>query len=341
MKVTLKDIAQKAGVSIATVSRVINDDKNNPVSEKTQKIVWKIVKEMGYREDNNSTKNKLSKSIGYIINEMPDLIEHPYFSELIKGIEKGIEKYGYDISFSYMKKDLDNMATFHKIIAEEEADGLILIADHIDKGKLEELKKRYQNIVIIGHIQWETNTDMIFIDGTQAVYDAVTFLVNLGHEEIGFIGGNIFDAISLQQEERYKGYEKALKQAGIPIKDIFVENGNWTIKGGYEAMKRILDSGKYPTAIFGASDLMSIGAMRVILEYDIKIPEDISIISFDNIQMAEYTHPSLTTIHIPKKELGIIGVMTLINRIEGELNLPQKIILPTKLIKRESIINSR
>jgi len=341
LTVRLKDIAEKAGVSILTVSRVINDDKSRPVSQETKEKVWRLVKEMGYQRKNAFKYNggKHFQKIGLILNDLPQVYDHPFYNLVIKGIEMELKDKGYSLSFSYTQKELNNPARLHRLLSDEEADGIIILAELINPDIYKEIKENFQNVVFVDNRQEDIQGDMVYIDREKAAYQAVKYLISQGHTEIAFVGAALLGSgeSKLEDEDRFKGYQRALLEAGLPLREEWIKDDHWDLDGGYNKMKELLKLENLPTAIFGASDLMSIGAMRAIQEEGYQIPEDFSIVSYDDIKMAAYTNPPLTTVSVPKKEIGKMAVKLLLQRINGELNLPVKVELPTELILRESV----
>jgi DNA-binding LacI/PurR family transcriptional regulator len=341
MGVTLKDIAEKAGVSISTVSRVINNDQSRPVSEHTSEIVWNYVDELGYNKHkkNNQQQSTKTKSIGFILNDTPKIYNHPFFSVMLEGLEDEARKQGYSIAFSYTQPDLKIQAIEHKLVNQEEADGVIILAEYIEEKFFKELKDSFKNIVIFDNRNPDIHGyDAINVKRREAAAEVVEYLVKLGHEEIGFIGGILIGSNhnTVIHEDRYLGYADIMKKYNLKIKEKYIKNGDWEMDIAYQKMKEMLELDKLPTAIFVASDYMSIGAMRAIHEAGLEIPEDISIVSYDNIKMAPFTNPPLTTVHVPKEEIGRQLVKTLIDRINGDIHMPLQIIAPTELKIRES-----
>lgn len=342
MKVTLKDVAAKAGVSVSTVSRVLNGDSFKAGSRETQERVWKAAKELGYiRRKSAAAKRALPGSyrrIGCIIENTPRVFDHPFYSVILNGIEKEAKAQGYSIGFTCTQKELDDPVLLHKMLTDEQADGVIVIAIHLDESLYNDLKNHFGHVVFIDNRNPKLDADVIVIEREESAYQAVRYLIGLGHTRIGYIGSTLIGEVNshLTQEERFIGYKRAMEEAGLSIDEELVKDGHWSLEGGFCAMKEILAAKEVPTAIFSASDLMAIGALRASQEAGLRTPHDISIVSYDDIEIAAYTSPPLTTVHVPKKELGQTAVRTLVQRINGELNLPLKIILPTRLVERES-----
>ena len=341
MGVTLKDIAEKAGVSISTVSRVINNDQSRPVSEHTSEIVWNYVDQLGYNKHkkNNQQQQSKTKSIGFILNDTPKIYNHPFFSVMLGGLEDEARKQGYSIAFSYTQADLEIPAIEHQLVSQEKADGVIIIAEYIENKFFEELKESFENVVIFDNRNPDIHGyDAINVKRREAARKIVEYLVELGHQEIAFIGAALIGSNhdTVVHEDRYLGYADVMKKHGLPIREEYVKKADWEMELAYQKMKEILELDELPTAVFVASDYMSIGAIRAIHEAELQIPDDISIVSYDNIKMAPFTNPPLTTVHVPKEEIGRQLVKTLIDRINGDIHMPLQIIAPTELKIRES-----
>lgn len=341
MGVTLKDIAQKAGVSISTVSRVINDDQESPVSEDTRALVWRLVKEMGYVKNGRDRSIKRNtKKIGYIFNETPNIYNHPYFSVILEAIEAEIKARGYTVGFSFCETDIKNQAIRHQMLSERAA-GIIVVSDFIEEELLNELKENFPNIVFIDTIREKLISDLIYVDREKAGYEITNYLIKLGHKVIGFIGGSYVEkgAPTFYQEKRFLGFKRAMEEANLIIDKSLIRDGRWLMEDGYNMMQDIIKKGKIPTAIFSASDLMAIGAMRAIHEAGLNIPDDISVISYDGVEMAKFTNPPLTTVHVPKKGIGKLAVKMLLEQINNDWDIPfpSKVIVPTELIVRQSV----
>lgn len=184
----------------------------------------------------------------------------------------------------------------------------------------------------------EETITIIDYDRKEAAKMAVEHLIKQGHEKIGFIGGGAGPRNeNLAVEKRFQGYLTALEEAGIEFKENWIIDTGWLLENSYEGMKKLLkEQCEIPTAMFCASDLMAIAAMRAVFENNMKVPDDIAFIGFDNIEMAKYSTPPLTSIGIPKYEIGELSAKTIVDKVEGKLNIPVKILLPFELIVRES-----
>ncbi len=334
---TLKDIAARAGVSISTVSRVINNAYTKAASPEVQEKIWSIVRETGYTPNTAAQSLKLGKSnrplikenrgIACIVARSENAIDEPFFLDLSRSLEKEAFKHGYVLRYAFSAFDLNSSNTFN-IISSTKVDGVVVLGRfHPNLSGF--LKKHYKNIVYAGLNSIDYNYDQVICDGYRASIAAVKYLASLKHSNIGYIGETI-------SEVRYKGYCDALKELNLPISHQNIINTQLSTDGGYSGAKKILNNKTNATAIFCANDITAIGAMKAIKEAGMRIPEDISIISIDDIDMAQYVSPMLTTVRIPINELGRIAAKTLIDRIEHGHSLPIKIDIPFTITKRES-----
>ncbi len=329
--VTIKDVAQKAGVSVSTVSKVLN--QNYPVSEKTRKKVLKAIQELNYTPNPTARSLVLKKThtIGVIL---PD-IHGDFFSEIIKGIDKKAREFGYHVLLTSSHSNLKELDEALLSLVNGKVDGLIIMNPTLRTSYVETRLLKKMPVVLLnccGDIQ---NADVILIDNYTGAYNLTKHLIKHGHRKIAVITGPVdnFDSI-----ERLKGYKDALREAGIEPVQEFEFRGDFTKETGYEVMKAILALPEKPTAIFALNDDMAIGAVQFAKKMGIKIPQDIAIVGFDDIPMAEYIQPSLTTVRVPMDKVGVLAAEKLFKRIRKEEEKPKftKTILETTLIVRES-----
>lgn len=335
MGITLKDIAEKSGVSTSTVSRVLNSETKDMVNNETAKKVIHWAKKLGYPayiEKNNIN----GKNIGCILSEVTSKFDHPYFFSIIEKIEEEIKKRGHKLAFLEVEEDIKKENSIEQIL-DQSLDGVISISDHLSYEIYKKINEKTENIVFIGNRFQRYKKDTVSVDRIEAAYKAVKYLINQGHKNIGFIGGSIFP-VPMEKTHRYQGYLKAIKEVDLDLNKELIGDGTWEVESGYELMEKILEKSR-ATAAFISSDQMAIGALRALHNKNIKVPEDFSIVSYDNIKMSKFTNPPLTTINVPKEDLALMAVNTLLMRIDGKMNLPCNILLPTELIKRESVNN--
>lgn len=337
---TLKDIAKEAGVSISTVSRVINQNNTKAASQDVHDRIWEIVRRTGYTPNSSArslqkgsledTGKQTTHSLACIYARTQDTILEPFWNQLTRSIEKEAFRKNYILKYSFTALDLSNPSTF-RTISDNSVDGVAVLG-RFDKQLLNFLKQNYRHVVYTGLNNVEEKYDQVICDGCQASITAMEYLIQLGHTNIGYIGEK-------KNEDRYIGYCYALNQHKLPLKPAFVADVKLSSENGYQGTMKLLKQTKDVTAIFCANDLTAIGALRALRDLKIHVPKNISVISIDDIDTAQYLSPMLTTIHIPLDELGQMAAKTLIDRIEGGHSLPLKICLPFYIAKRESCLD--
>ena len=328
--VTIKDVAKKAKVSIATVSRVLNG--NPHVSEDTRRRVLKAVKELGYRFKISPRKmDEISKTVGVLV---PDLMGYHY-SEIMMGIEEELWKNGFDLLLS-VARDIPNVeCEMLEDYFKRKVDGVIVCTPKSDERKLEIFIKSGIPVVAIDHRVEEIRADSVNIDNTLGAYKVMKYLYEKGHRKILFVRGpsNVYSAM-----DREKGVMKFCRKHGDLELEMSSE-GNFEPDFGYEFMKRYLnEKGLEITAIFCVSDYTALGVMAYLHEVGVDIPHDVSIASFDDSPFAPYTIPPLTTVSQPRREMGITAVQLLIDRINSKNSrVSRRVMLPVELIERKSV----
>lgn len=338
---TLKEIAKIAGVSVSTVSRVVNQNNPKAASPEIQQKIWNVVRETGYipntaarqlKSGHTEEDKSTPKSIACIFGRSKDTLSDPFFSQLARSIEQEAFKNNFLLKYSFSAMDMSR-TYLDKHLSELRVDGIVVLGRHSDD-LLDYLGGRYANLVYTGLNPVGAAYDQVVCDGYEAAFAAVKYLHKLGHINIGYIGEQ-------NKENRFLAYQDALKQLGLPFSNSFVANVTQSSEGGYTGALELLGQAAGLTAIFCANDVTAIGAMRAFKENGLRIPKDISIIGIDDIETAQYMSPMLTTIHIPLEELGKIAAQTLINRIQRKHKLPMKISLPFYIAKRESCAPKR
>jgi LacI family transcriptional regulator, purine nucleotide synthesis repressor len=342
--VRLKDIAEYVGVSISTVSRVIQNDQTRNVNQETKNKIWVAVKELGYvpnQHARNLVNNKQQKSdtrtmkIGWVAN--PKQAEtNPYFASIYTGIRDTLSKHDYTL-ISITKDEIENEALLLKAIHDLGIEGLLLV-DKIDDSLIGYIQ---QYIPLVGLDFFYTDKNVAIVDYSRedAIKEVVRHLVGLGHRDIGFIGGGVNENYEdIRSEYRFKGYQAAMKEAGLDIQNEWILNSKWKMDISHQEMDKLIkqEAAHLPTAMVCASDMMAIAAMRAAVENRLRIPEDIAFFGVDNIEMSKYSSPPLSTVEIPKYEMGKMAAKTIMEMVEGIVTLPIKIILPFELVIRES-----
>mgnify|MGYP001011240683 CR=1 FL=1 len=327
---TISDVAKAAGVSVATVSRVINGIAN--VSPETTAKVTKAIQELDYRPNLLGRNLRRTKSERILVL-LPN-ISNPFYSEIVKGIEDVANRNGYSIMLCNTDSDIKREKKYIKMLKTRLADGAILMASEISCEELTELAKEvsmvqcceYKEGIPVSHVS---------IDNEKAAYKATKHLISLGHRKIAFIGAN---NQFLSSNLREKGYLRALSDEGIEPNPDYLCYGDYSYKSGLRNMKKLLNLQERPTAVFCVSDVMAIGAIRLAMEENLKIPEDLAVCGFDNIHFSWMFTPSVTTIAQPMYDLGCTAMDALIRIIEGKSSEVIHYFLEYELIIRESTV---
>lgn len=331
---TLKELAKLANVSVSTVSRVING-KDNSASSETREKIWRLVRETNYvpnvaaRNLKKGTKNHVqnTRSIACVFARTSDGLSDPFFSQIFQAIEQEALKRRCTVTGVFSALSMNSSGIYDDLIVTE-PDGIILIGRY--SKPLYTYLCIFKNIVYTGLNEILDDCDQVICNGYTAAQTAVKRLHTLGHISIGYIG-------EMSNEVRYRGYYDALEELRIPINRSFIIDAPLSVKGGYDAgLKLLKTTPTPPTAVFCANDITAIGVIKALQESSVKVPEDISVISIDNIEMCQYVSPMLTSIDIPKEDLGKFALKLLLDRIEGGHHNPVKLEVPFRLIQRES-----
>lgn len=327
-KLTINDIAKIAGVSKGAVSYVLN---NKPgVSAEVREKILRIIEEYGYKP-NKLAQALAGKKTNFIALIIPD-ISDVFYAKIIKGVEKTLSKNGYYLNLYGTHANPEKEHQVFEFLNTGFVDGIIVMAYHIEKSFVKWISSSDTPVVFIDY-PYDHDVYSVIVDNEEGGFKATEYLINLGHKKIVFIHGS---KDSWDSDLRFKGYLKALEKYNIPFNESLVVRGDFTREGGYKAIKEILDSGEKFTAVFSANDHMALGAMKALKEKGLRIPEDISIIGFDNIEASALSNPPLTTIMQPIYQLGEMSAKILLRLLSGE-NLDQKrFLLKTQLIERKS-----
>lgn len=333
---TLKEIAKEVGVSISTVSRVINGTGTNAAGKELQDHIWEVVRRTGYVPNlaaknlkcgTESSRKSRSHSLACLYARTPNTSNDLFFSTLAKSIEQAAFQQNYILKYSFTSFDLNDPNTYH-LIMDNNVDGVVVLG-RCDKPTLKFLKQYFHYVAYTGLNHIEANYDQILCDGFGAGICAMEHLISLGHKHIGYIG-------ETDSEVRYSGYLRALSDYGLTIDKSYVSSVPLSLEGGYKGGLELINRQTPITGVFCSNDITAIGTMKAFKDKGLNTPGDISVISIDDIETAQYISPMLTTIHIPIEEMGQTTAKILIDRINGGHILPMKINLPFYLAKRES-----
>lgn len=327
---TIKDIAERAEVSVATVSRILNNDSTLKTSLETKQKVIRAANELNYRKKAKSTKAAFKLGIVQWFSAEQEMKDSYYLS-----IRKGIE----DFCIKNCIQMIRVFQTDENYIEQlKEADGLICIGKFGSK-EIKTLCNVSKNIVFLDMPIEDYSVTTFSLDFKQAVDSVMDYLTSRGHLKIGFLGGREYvDGEVLFHDERTASYISYCKKHKIDYKKYFKE-GDFSIESGYEMMCELIRGKNIPTAIFAASDYIAVGAMKAMKENGLRIPEDISIIGFDDADICDYTTPGLTTVHAPAYNMGQYGVNFLFGDSNLSIQTPVKVKMPCWLKERESCRN--
>lgn len=334
-KVTIKDIAKQVGVSVTTVSNVING-KQSKVSDETIQKIHEAIKESNYIPNLSarSLVNKKSKLIGVIIPQTEDykqlLLENPFYSEIVSGIESKIREHGYYIILSGLDKD----KSFLDVFVRWNLDGAIIMGIYQEKF-YEELKNIKVPIILVDSYINDDYFYKIGIDDEYGGYLATRHLIDCGHKNIALITGSIKkDGVT---EKRFLGYKRALKEANIFYNPDYVFEKSVSYEYGIEAGKIIGKEHNDITAVFATADLIAAGVISGLKETGKDVPKDISVMGFDDIFISRMLVPSLTTVRQNIRYKGETAAKQIINAIEGDAEINKEVLLPLEIVERQSV----
>jgi len=325
---TLKDVAKKAGVSPALASLALNEKPY--VSKEAREKIYKAVKELGYRPNivARSLRQKKTDTLGLVLSD----IANPFFPEIARGVEQRAREYGFNVILCNTDADPFQEEESIEILFSKQIDGLIITsARSIDN--IKRYLKEDRPIVLVNRDPCPGMCDFVGIDNVSSARMAVNHLIKLGHRKIAFIEGEPASPASFG---RYEGYKEAIKEADIPFRENYIRIGYLRYEGGYRAMLSFLKQKEPPTAIFSVNDMMALGVIDACLERDIKIPQDIAIVGFDDMWVASLKTVQLTTVRQPRYQMGLKAVDLIMERIEGKREKVKRLILPTKLVVRRT-----
>ncbi|MFW2502198.1 LacI family DNA-binding transcriptional regulator [Clostridium diolis] len=329
MSVTIKDIAKLANVSHTTVSRALN---NSPyINEETKVKIIALAKELNYVPNYSAKSLVLLKSyvIGVFFSSISEGTSDTFFHEIIRGVNNVIDK-----EYNLVVRGIDDYQYSH-LIDNRNFDGIIVVSQSKNDDEFIQtiLEKNIPTVVINRYIENEGLVN-IMSDDTKGVYDAVTYFIENDHRKIALLQGNKEFESTVY---RKRGYIRALEDNNIPINEEYILSGRYDLKSGYENMKKLLKLENVPTAVFCANDDIGVGAMKAIFEAGLKVPEDISIIGFDDSNFCNYVTPPLTSVRKDSLAMSEYGGRNLLNLIKNKEVDKEKIYIQSQLVVRKSV----
>lgn len=328
MSVSIYDVAKKAGVSVVTVSRVINNVPT--VRQSSKDKVLSAIKELNYQP--NAAARSLARGktnvIGLIIPNLTD----PFIMEVVDKVDRELEKRGYFLALSVIEKtEKDSRTRSNFLFQHERVDGILILTPQFERDYVDSLKAKNIPFVILDNQIFPFTEPTIVVDNFRGGYEVTRYLLELGHTKIGYIGGQ---EELLAAVQRGKGFTNALEEVGL--ESFCEERGEYDISTGYDVMNRWIESGRVPTAIFAGDDHIAFGVIDALRQHDMKVPEDVSVIGFDDHPFASQLHPFLSTVKQPAEDIGVKGVEILFDIMKGKQKNNTVIKLSPTMIIRES-----
>ena len=325
----MRDVAERASVSVTTVSHVINETR--PVSDELRRRVLAAIGELGYQPNvlARSLRRGETHTIGMIV---PDSA-NPFFADLARGIEDISFEHGYNLILCNSDGDLEKELLYTDVLTEKQVDGILFVAAGVSTDHIRALQERRIPVVIVDREIPGVSVDRVLTDNARGGWLATRHLVELGHRRIGCITG---PSGVTPSAERVIGYRRALDERGIPVDEECIVKGDFQYESGHSAARQLMSMDESLTAIFACNDLMAIGAIRAVLELGLDVPAHLSVVGFDDVRVASYFNPSLTTIVQPKYEMGVVAATMLMERMHDLDILPRRRVLDTSLLIRES-----
>ena len=325
---TIKDVARRAGVSVATVSRVLNEEGN--VKEETVSRVRQAIRELSYRPNmlGRDLRRNETKRILVFLNT----IANQFYSRIVRGIEDCAHKQGYSVMICMTRDEVELEAKYLQMLRNRLADGAIFLVA-VQEGAV--LSRRLAGIPVVQACEIKPGfaTPSVSIDNERAAYEAVMYLAGMGHKKIAFFGaGNHYDSSVL----RRNGYLRALSSAGIQVTPAWMIEEGFSFNAGIRAARRLLSQEKLPTAIFCVADSVAAGAVREFYQQGYQVPKDFSVMGFDNTQISEVYLPSITTTRQPQHEIGYQAMELLLKKMDGMKENPS-VHLEHEIVERESV----
>lgn len=330
MSATIYDVAREAGVSMATVSRVVNGNPN--VKPTTRKKVSEAIKRLGYRPNAvaRGLASKRTTTVGVII---PD-ISSVFFSELARGIEDIATMYKYNIILCNSDQNKDKEIRLIQTLLGKQVDGIVFMGGRITEEHIEEFTQSSVPVVLAATVDENNKIPSVNIDYEQAVYEVISHLIEAGHRKIGFINGPL--EVPISGVYKLNGYKRALAEHGIAFEESLLSIGDYTYESGKEAAAQFLKQEIKPTAVFVDSDEMAIGAIHEVQDQGKKVPEDIEIVSSENTRLVQMVRPTLTSIAEPTYDIGAVAMRLLTKFMNNEKVDNAVVVLPHRIEYRQS-----
>jgi len=327
--ITLKMVAEKAEVSVNTASRAINNKPD--INENTKKRILQIAKELGYIRNAAAValRTKKTGTIGVVIADN----RNPFYAEVLNGMEEAAREKNYHIILANTQRDYRKEEEAINLLLAKRVDGLLITPVQDRDDDIKNLIDANIPFVVVGRDFENIEVDAVYNDEVKGGFLATEYLIKKGHKRIVLINGFLHKSPA---KGRLEGYKKALKKYRISLDESLIGVGDINIEDGYERTKQMLEENLDFTAIFAYNDMVAFGSMQAIKEKDLRIPEDIGLVGYDDIPFSSLISPALTTIRVKKQELGVESVKLLFSRINGSREKTKKIMLDVEFVDRKT-----
>jgi LacI family transcriptional regulator len=325
----MRDVAGRAGVSVTTVSHVINETR--PVSDELRRRVSAAMDELGYQPNRlaRSLRRGQTHTIGMII---PDSA-NPFFAEVARGVEDTSFENGYSLILCNSDGDLDKELLYTNVLVEKRVDGILFVAAGLSTDRILDLQTQKTPLVVVDRDLPDAAVDSVLTDNALGGWLATRHLIELGHRRIACITG---PSDVTPSADRVTGYRQAMSEEGIPVDEALIVKGDFQYDSAYRASLQLLQIEDPPTAVFACNDLMAVAVMRAALEQGWQIPGDLSVVGFDDVRLAAFANPPLTTIAQPKYEIGVVAAKMLLARMHNHERPAHRRVFETSLVIRRS-----
>ena len=331
MEVTIKDVAKLAGVSVATISRVLNNSA--VVSPETAEKVNEAIKELNYKP-NFLGRNLRKRETNVILALIPST-EHTYYSEILHGMQDTAVQQGYDVLMSTTNSYIGNEQRLLEMLKNRTVDAAVLMGTVLGSDELRELSQHYCVALCCEPLKGAEEVLTVMIDNEKAAYDAVSYLISIGHTDIAMVSTDVRAPSSVEREQ---GYMRALKEHGIEFNEKYLYQGSYDYSSGMKAAEIFARMEKPPTAVFAVSDFLAAGVIKKAAELNLSIGREFSVMGFDNIRMTEIYSPSISSVEQPCFDIGKKVAELVIENINGNKN-SGRVCLPHRLVFRQSTEN--
>lgn len=328
---TIQEVAKQAGVSVATVSRVLNN--SSVVSVKTRNKVQLVIDELNYQP--NLLGRNLRRSETRMILVMLQNIANPFYSKIIKGIEDKAHENDYNVLICNTNTDIHLENVYLDFLRNKLVDGVIFACTAMGTEEFNKLAEQYP-VVLCNEYNSKLKAPVVTIDNEVAGYDAISHLIKVGHKRIAMISVNNVGS----SHDRINGYKRALQDASLEFNEEYIVYQSYSYKGGIRGIKELFELEEPPTAVFCISDLIAVGAVKELKRRGLKVPQDVAVVGFDNNSIAPMYEPSITTIAQPRYDIGKKSMEIMLERIKGNLKNNQIVKLEHELIVRDSTFPS-